>query len=89
MLFTSLSFAVFLPIVFLLHWFVFGKTARRQNFFLVCASLFFYAWWDWRCVFLIAFTALTTWASALQIERARERGNAVAAALYPPPHSGF
>ena len=82
MLFNSLSFAIFLPVVFLLHWFVFGKNARTQNFFLVVASLFFYAWWDWRCLFLIAFTALTTWAFGLQIERARERR---AGSIPPPP----
>jgi len=90
MLFNSLSFAVFLPCVFLLYWFVFSGNERRQNFFLVAASLFFYAWWDWRCLFLIAFTAGTTWASGLAIERARERRLTKAshadAEILTPPH---
>ena len=55
MLFNSIDFAIFLPIVFLLYWFVFNKNTKIQNFFLLIASYFFYAWWDWRFLFLIVF----------------------------------
>lgn len=56
MLFNSVEFALFLPIVFLLYWFVF-KTVRAQNILLLLASYFFYGWWDWRFLFLIAFSS--------------------------------
>jgi alginate O-acetyltransferase complex protein AlgI len=57
MLFNSLDFAIFLPIVFILYWFVTQKYLRYQNLLIVVASYFFYGWWDWRFLFLIIFTS--------------------------------
>jgi len=57
MLFNSIDFAVFLPIVFFLYWFVTQKNLRIQNFLLVLASYVFYGWWDWRFLLLIIFTS--------------------------------
>ncbi len=71
MQFNSLSFAVFLPIVFLLYWFVFNRHVRWQNLFVVAASYLFYGMWDWRFLFLIAFTSLCSWGSGLLIGRYR------------------
>ncbi len=42
MLFNSIDFAVFLPIVFVFYWFVFNKNIKIQNLFLVVASYVFY-----------------------------------------------
>ena len=53
MLFNSLDFAVFLPVVFVLFWFVFGNSIKNQNFLIVIASYFFYGLWDWRFMSLI------------------------------------
>ena len=72
MLFNSLEFAVFLPLVFLLYWFVFGRSVRMQNLFVVVASYVFYGWWDWRFLLLIAFTSLCSYGSGLLIEKFRE-----------------
>lgn len=69
MLFNSIEFAVFLPIVFLLYWFVFNRNLKLQNFFVVVASYVFYGWWDWCFLFLIAFTSFCSWGSGLLIER--------------------
>jgi alginate O-acetyltransferase complex protein AlgI len=52
MLFNSIDFALFLPIVFLLYW-SFYKSRRAQNILLLIASYVFYAWWDWRFLSLI------------------------------------
>ncbi len=52
MLFNSIEFAIFLPIVFLLYWFVFQKNLKLQNLFIVVVSYIFYGWWDWRFVTL-------------------------------------
>lgn len=57
MLFNSIDFAIFLPIVFLLYWFVANKNLKLQNFLLLVASYVFYAWWDWRFLSLIVFSS--------------------------------
>ena len=74
MIFNSIEFALFLPIVFLLYWFVFNRNYKLQNIFVVVVSYIFYGWWDWRFLFLIAFTSFCSWASGIAIERSR--GNA-------------
>lgn len=58
MLFNSIDFAIFLPIVFLLYWFVVNKNLKLQNFLIVSASYFFYGWWDWRFLSLILFSTI-------------------------------
>ena len=67
MLFNSFEFLVFLPIVFLLYWFVFRKQLW-QNLLVVVASYVFYGLWDWRFLMLIAITSLSSFASGLLIE---------------------
>lgn len=56
MLFNSLDFAIFLPIVFLLYWFAMNRNLKVQNFLIVVASYIFYGWWDWRFLSLIVFS---------------------------------
>ncbi len=58
MLFNSLEFALFLPLVFLLYWFVFNKNLMFQNIFLLVVSCFFYAYWDWRFLFLLTISII-------------------------------
>ena len=77
MLFNSFEFAIFLPIVFLLYWFVFDYAMRKckrqllwQNLFIVVASYIFYGWWDWRFLILIAITTLLSFLSGIGIEYA-------------------
>ena len=70
MLFNSFEFLMFLPIVFVLYWFVFKKR-EWQNMLIVTASYVFYGWWDWRFLFLIAFTSVCSFYSGVLIERLR------------------
>ena len=67
MLFNSFEFLIFLPVVFLLYWFVF-RIRRWQNGLVVMASYVFYGWWDWRLLSLIAFTSLCSYGSGLLLE---------------------
>ncbi len=53
MLFNSLTFLIFLPIVLVGYWWLCGRSYKWQNVWLLIASYVFYAWWDWRCLFLI------------------------------------
>lgn len=69
MLFNSVEFLLFLPVVFLLYWYVF-RPLRWQNLFVVMASYVFYGWWDWRFLILIAFTTLCSYVSGILLERA-------------------
>ena len=77
MLFNSFEFALFLPIVFLLYWFVFDYALSKckhqlllQNLFIVVASYIFYGWWDWRFLILIAITTVLSFLSGIGIEKA-------------------
>lgn len=68
MFFNSLQFALFLPIVFLLYWFVAHKSKATQNYILILASYYFYACWDWRFLFLLIFSTLLCYILAIKIE---------------------
>ena len=69
MLFNSIEFLIFLPLVFLLYWFVFSRNRCWQNLLIVIVSYVFYGWWDWRFLFLIAFTSFCSYTSGLLLER--------------------
>jgi alginate O-acetyltransferase complex protein AlgI len=58
MLFNSIDFALFLPVVFALYWSLARYGLRAQNLLIVVASYVFYGWWDWRFLSLIAFSTL-------------------------------
>jgi len=64
MSFVSLDFAIFMPIVFCIYW-ALGKNVKIQNFFLLAASYFFYAWWNWRYLSLILICSLTNYYAGL------------------------
>ncbi|AEW85278.1 MBOAT family protein [Flavobacterium columnare] len=69
MFFNSLEFAIFLPLVFLLYWFVFNRSKKAQNTLLIIASYYFYACWDWHFLFLLIFSTLLDYVSGIKIER--------------------
>lgn len=69
MLFNSLEFAIFLPIVFILYWSVANRNLKIQNFLLVAASYFFYGWWDWRFLSLIFFSSMIDFVVGLNLAK--------------------
>lgn len=70
MIFTSTTFLFFFPIFFLFYWFVFNRTVRQQNVLILIASYIFYAWWDFRFLFLLIFSTLLDFYSGIKIARA-------------------
>jgi D-alanyl-lipoteichoic acid acyltransferase DltB (MBOAT superfamily) len=62
MLFNSLDFAIFFPIVFIFYWFVTSRNLKFQNLLVVTASYVFYGWWDWRFLSLIIFSTVVDYA---------------------------
>ncbi len=79
MLFNSIEYAIFLPIVFLIYWAIgYAKISdslklRLQNALVIVASYIFYGMWDWRFLFLIALTSFCSWGSGLLIEKSAKR----------------
>jgi alginate O-acetyltransferase complex protein AlgI len=73
MLFNSLSFAIFFPIIFGLYWFLSKRDIKIQNTLLVIASYYFYCCWDWRFGFLLAFSTLLDFYSGLAIAQSKTR----------------
>ncbi len=69
MLFNSLNFALFLPLVFVLYWFVANKNLKTQNLLLLVSSYFFYAFWDWRFLFLLVFSTLLDYFTGLKMSQ--------------------
>jgi D-alanyl-lipoteichoic acid acyltransferase DltB (MBOAT superfamily) len=53
MLFNSVDFAIFLPIVFCIYWALQNQSLKIQNGFVLLASYIFYGWWDYRFLSLI------------------------------------
>ena len=73
MFFNSFHFALFLPIVFILYWWLGSKSKSYQNYILIAASYYFYSCWDWRFLFLLVFSTLLDYFSAIQIEKSEDR----------------
>jgi D-alanyl-lipoteichoic acid acyltransferase DltB (MBOAT superfamily) len=73
MLFNSIHFALFLPAVFILYWFVARGNLRFQNILLLAASYFFYACWDYRFLFLLIFSTLLDYFTAIQMANAQQQ----------------
>ena len=73
MLFNSLEFCVFLPVVFVLYWYAAGGSLRLQNVLVVAASYVFYGWWDWRFLSLIMLSTLVDFLVARAIPDADAR----------------
>lgn len=73
MLFNSLNFAIFLPIVFLLYWFATKENLKLQNILLLVSSYFFYACWDWRFLFLLIFSTLLDYFTGIKMSDAKNQ----------------
>lgn len=68
MLFNSIDFAIFLPVVFILYWLVTNNNLKLQNFLIVAASYLFYGWWDWRFLSLILFSTMVDYTVGRQLK---------------------
>jgi alginate O-acetyltransferase complex protein AlgI len=75
MFFNSLSFAIFLPIVFFSYWFLTSKKLKIQNIILLISSYYFYACWDWRFLFLLLFSTLLDFYSGIKISDASKKSS--------------
>ncbi len=72
MLFNSIDFAIFLPIVFILYWLL-NRNLRLQNLLIVVASYVFYGWWDWRFLSLIIFSSIVDYSVGIALESSEKK----------------
>ncbi|NNC85004.1 MAG: MBOAT family protein [Bacteroidia bacterium] len=75
MLFNSIDFAIFLPIVFALYWFVVNKNLKLQNALIVASSYLFYSFWDWRFLALIIISTLVDYIVGLRLGKEENNTN--------------
>ena len=68
MLFNSIDFAIFFPLVFILYWFVFNTNLRWQNIFILLCSYLFYGWWDVRFLSLLFLSTLIDFIIGLRLQ---------------------
>ena len=57
MLFNSVEFGIFFPLVFVVYYIFFSKKIKPRNTFLILVSYIFYGWWDWRFLSLIVISS--------------------------------
>ncbi|WP_435132206.1 MBOAT family O-acyltransferase [Formosa sp. A9] len=75
MLFNSLEFFIFLPIVFILYWSIGSKNIKSQNLLIAVSSYVFYGWWDWRFLSLIAFSSILDYSIGLKLDKTENKYN--------------
>lgn len=68
MIFNSIDFAFFLPIVFIIYW-IFKNSLKKQNLIIVIASYVFYGWWDWRFLSLIFLSSIVDFSIGLNLKK--------------------
>ncbi len=69
MLFNSVDFAIFLPLVFILYWFAANRNLKLQNLLIVTSSYVFYGWWDWRFLLLIFFSTIVDYSVGIGLKQ--------------------
>jgi D-alanyl-lipoteichoic acid acyltransferase DltB (MBOAT superfamily) len=69
MLFNSLAFLIFIPLFMLAYW---PAQGRARLWVMLLGSLVFYAWWDWRFIFLLLFSALVDYSLGILLENERD-----------------
>ncbi|MCW3116065.1 MAG: hypothetical protein JWM28_147, partial [Chitinophagaceae bacterium] len=69
MIFNSIPFIIFFVVFFCLYWYAFRRNLKLQNLLILAGSYFFYAWWDWRLLFLLIGSSLMCFLLGLYMDR--------------------
>tara|TARA_B100001250_G_scaffold392278_1_gene393955 strand:- start:153 stop:1604 length:1452 start_codon:yes stop_codon:yes gene_type:complete len=72
MLFNSIEYFIFLPLVFIFYWSIPNQKIQTQNLLILFFSYFFYGWWDWRFLFLIFFSTVIDYYCGLLIFKSKK-----------------
>lgn len=79
MLFNTVTYMLFLPVVFAVYWAV--KTKSSQNVVLLLASMVFYGWWSIPCLGLMVGTCVLNFLFVRSMQRSHSRKSWLTAAL--------
>jgi alginate O-acetyltransferase complex protein AlgI len=74
MLFNSIQYLFFLPLIFAIYWLVNNKSLKLQNILLLAASYYFYACWDWRFLFLLMFSTALDYYTGIKMHESKTNG---------------
>ncbi len=69
MLFPTIDFAIFFAVVYTVQWLL-NPYPGPWKLFMIAASYFFYAWWDWRFIFLLAASTVIAQVGGSVVHRA-------------------
>lgn len=72
MLFNSIEYLVFLPIVFIIYWLL-KNSYKNQNILLLISSYVFYGWWDYRFLSLLLFSSFIDYCVGIKIDEAQNQ----------------
>lgn len=75
MIFNSIEFLIFLPVVFLIYWKILHKSLSAQNLLLLIASYLFYGWWDWRFLSLIILSTSCDFLIGMKLDKSEKKLN--------------
>ena len=78
MIFNSIPFLIFVTVFFLLY---FQLRGRMRMWLILVAGYFFYGWWDWRFLGLVAFTTIMDFSLGLYIDRSENQQQRRAAVI--------
>jgi alginate O-acetyltransferase complex protein AlgI len=73
MIFNSLEYLLFLPLVFLIYWLGLNGRLKAQNGFLLIMSYLFYGMWNWKFLFLLMFSTVLDFYSGLKISQTENK----------------
>jgi alginate O-acetyltransferase complex protein AlgI len=73
MFFNSVNFLIFFLLVFSVYWFLLKKNLKAQNVFLLISSYAFYAFWDYRFVFLLVFSTWLDYYTGVKVENSESK----------------
>lgn len=73
MQFNSTDFALFFVAFFFLYWNVTKNNLKAQNLLILISSYVFYAWWDYRFLFLLIFSTLLDYITGLKIHQSSSK----------------
>tara|TARA_B100001109_G_C18856991_1_gene472171 strand:- start:152 stop:1582 length:1431 start_codon:yes stop_codon:yes gene_type:complete len=73
MIFNSIEFFIFLPLVFMVYWLIPSSQYRKQNVVILLASYVFYGWWDWRFLSLIMLSSALDYGIGIALAKKQDK----------------
>jgi len=73
MLFNSIAFLIFFPIVYFTYWFFLSGNLKKQNLLILLASYFFYSCWSWKFLGLLALSTIIDYFYGFKVQNENKK----------------